>query len=88
MPTSFRVSEAKSQEEHQAARYSAVVQVAPRAGRSCMDNDCEDGGRHERIYEVGILHEYIQKNPVLHVETRSRSSSRPLSSRLRKRLRF
>ena len=26
---------------------SAVVQVAPRDRRSCLDDDCEDAGRHE-----------------------------------------
>ena len=26
-----------------------------------------------RIYKVGILHEHVQKNPVLHVETRSKT---------------
>jgi len=27
-----------------------------------------------RIYKVGILHDYVAKNPVLHVETRSKST--------------
>ncbi len=31
-----------------------------------------------RIYKVGILHECIAKNPVLHVETRSRSTYRAI----------
>jgi hypothetical protein len=31
-----------------------------------------------RIYKVGILHEHVAKNPVLHVETRSKSSYRAI----------
>jgi integrase len=30
-------------------------------------------GVMSRIYKVGILHEHVQKNPVLHVETRSKT---------------
>jgi integrase len=28
-----------------------------------------------RIYKVGILHEHVTKNPVVHVETRSKSTA-------------
>src|SRR5277367_1244569 len=31
-----------------------------------------------RIYKVGILHEHVTKNPVLHVETRSKSTYRAI----------
>jgi len=79
-PISSRVRK-RNRGRHQAARYSAVVQVAPRDGWSCLDDDCEDAGVMSRIYKVGILHEHIAKNPVLHVETRSRPTTRPLSSR-------
>ena len=30
-------------------------------------------GTMHRIYEIGVLHEHVSKNPVLHVETRSKS---------------
>src|SRR5690348_1758887 len=32
----------------------------------------------QRIYKVGILHERVTKNPVLHVETRSTSTYRAI----------
>ena len=35
-------------------------------------------GLMHRIYEVGILHEHVAKNPVLHVETRSKSTYRAI----------
>ena len=31
-----------------------------------------------RIYKIGILHEHVSKNPVLHVETRSKSNYRAI----------
>src|SRR5271154_3631171 len=31
-----------------------------------------------RVYKVGILHEHVAKNPVLHVETRSKSTYRAI----------
>src|SRR5215472_14420033 len=31
-----------------------------------------------RVYKIGILHELVSKNPVLHVETRSKSSYRAI----------
>jgi integrase len=31
-----------------------------------------------RIYKVSILHEHVAKNPVLHVETRSKSTYRAI----------
>jgi integrase len=35
-------------------------------------------GLMHRIYKVGILHEHVAKNPVTHVETRSKSTYRPI----------
>jgi integrase len=35
-------------------------------------------GLMRRIYKVGILHEHVAKNPVLHVETRSKSAYRAI----------
>jgi integrase len=35
-------------------------------------------GLMHRIYKVGILHEHVAKNPVLHVETRSKSTYRAI----------
>src|SRR5258708_3437533 len=35
-------------------------------------------GVMSRIYKVGILHEHVAKNPVLHVETRSKSAYRAI----------
>jgi integrase len=35
-------------------------------------------GIMHRVYKVGILHELVSKNPVLHVETRSKSSYRAI----------
>ena len=35
-------------------------------------------GLMHRIYKVGILHEHVAKNPVLHVETRSKSAYRAI----------
>jgi len=35
-------------------------------------------GIMHRIYKVGILHEHVAKNPVLHVETRSKSTYRAI----------
>ena len=35
-------------------------------------------GLMHRIYKVGILHEHVAKNPVLHVETRSKSNYRAI----------
>jgi hypothetical protein len=35
-------------------------------------------GMMQRIYKVGILHEHVSKNPVLHVETRSKYSYRAI----------
>ena len=35
-------------------------------------------GVMSRIYKVGILHEHVTKNPVLHVETRSKSNYRAI----------
>ena len=35
-------------------------------------------GLMRRIYKVGILHEHVAKNPVLHVETRSKSTYRAI----------
>jgi site-specific recombinase XerD len=37
-------------------------------------------GLMHRIYKVGILHEHVAKNPVMHVETRSKSTYRQSSS--------
>jgi integrase len=35
-------------------------------------------GIMHRVYKVGILHEHVSKNPVLHVETRSKSTYRAI----------
>jgi len=35
-------------------------------------------GIMHRVYKVGILHEHVAKNPVLHVETRSKSTYRAI----------
>ena len=35
-------------------------------------------GIMHRIYKIGILHELVTKNPVQHVETRSKSSYRAI----------
>ena len=35
-------------------------------------------GLMHRIYKIGILHEHVSKNPVLHVETRSKSNYRAI----------
>ena len=35
-------------------------------------------GLMHRIYKVGILHEHVAKNPVMHVETRSKSTYRAI----------
>lgn len=35
-------------------------------------------GIMHRVYKVGILHEHVAKNPVLHVETRSKSNYRAI----------
>jgi integrase len=35
-------------------------------------------GLMHRVYKIGILHEHVAKNPVLHVETRSKSSYRAI----------
>jgi integrase len=35
-------------------------------------------GLMHRVYKVGILHEHVAKNPVLHVETRSKSTYRAI----------
>ena len=35
-------------------------------------------GVMSRIYKVGILHEHVQKNPVMHVETRSKTEYRAI----------
>ena len=35
-------------------------------------------GIMHRIYKIGILHEHVAKNPVLHVETRSKSTYRAI----------
>jgi integrase len=35
-------------------------------------------GLMHRIYKIGILHEHVAKNPVLHVETRSKSTYRAI----------
>jgi len=35
-------------------------------------------GLMHRIYKIGILHEYVAQNPVLHVETRSKSTYRAI----------
>ena len=35
-------------------------------------------GIMRRIYKIGILHEHVAKNPVLHVETRSKSTYRAI----------
>lgn len=35
-------------------------------------------GLMHRIYKVGILHEHVAKNPVVHVETRSKSTYRAI----------
>src|SRR6201987_478668 len=32
-----------------------------------------------RIYKIGILHEHVSKNPVLHVETRSKTDYKPIT---------
>ena len=32
-----------------------------------------------RIYKIGILHEHVAKNPVLYVETRSKSTYRAIN---------
>jgi hypothetical protein len=58
---------------HQAARHSALAEVTPRQQQSCLDDDLEDAGIMRRIYKIGILHEHVAKNPVLYVETRSKT---------------
>jgi integrase len=35
-------------------------------------------GVMRRIYKIGILHEHVTKNPVLHVETRSKTDYKPI----------
>jgi len=35
-------------------------------------------GVMRRIYKIGILHEHVAKNPVLHVETRSKTDYKPI----------
>jgi integrase len=35
-------------------------------------------GVMRRVYKIGILHEYVSKNPVLHVETRSKTDYKPI----------
>ena len=35
-------------------------------------------GLMHRLYKIGVLHEHIAKNPVLHVETRSKSTYRAI----------
>ena len=35
-------------------------------------------GIMHRIYKIGILHEHVAKNPVLHVETRSKTNYRAI----------
>jgi hypothetical protein len=35
-------------------------------------------GIMHRIYKIGILHEHVTKNPVLHVETRSKTDYKPI----------
>jgi integrase len=36
-------------------------------------------GVMRRIYKIGILHEHVTKNPVLHVETRSKTDYEPIT---------
>jgi integrase len=36
-------------------------------------------GVMRRIYKIGILHEHVSKNPVLHVETRSKTDYKPIT---------
>jgi hypothetical protein len=36
-------------------------------------------GVMRRIYKIGILHEHVTKNPVLHVETRSKTDYKPIT---------
>lgn len=36
------------------------------------------GGVMRRIYKIGILHEHVAKNPMLHVETRSKTDYKPI----------
>jgi hypothetical protein len=45
-------------------------------------------GIMHRIYKIGILHEHVAKNPVLHVETRSKSDYKAIVITPVKRLRF
>src|ERR1700722_190076 len=45
-------------------------------------------GRQLRIYKVGLLHELVAKNPLTHVETRSKSSYRAITLTLAQTLAF
>ena len=38
-----------------------------------MADDCEDTGAMRRIYKIGIVHGHVAKNPLMHIETRSKS---------------
>jgi integrase len=52
--------------------------VAERHGRTCLDDIAKLRGLMHRIYKIGVLHEHVAKNPVLHVETRSKSTYRAI----------
>jgi integrase len=55
-----------------------VAQIPQRSKRTRLDDGREDTGALHRIYKIGILHEHVAKNPVLPVETRSKSNYRAI----------
>jgi len=46
----------------------------------CMGDDCEDAGRHEPHLQGRHPARHVQKNPVLHVEMRSKTDYKAAST--------
>jgi len=77
---SFLVSETKSRKTSSRSIFSGGFKSLRETDGLAWATIAKMRGVMSRIYKVGILHEHVQKNPVLHVEMRSKTDYKAAST--------